>query len=424
MSRIAAVFAGCFLSGCLMLPCAAQSIDEIALVVDDQAITTREFSVLRLIQDQSLSYAELKPELGERVTDAIIDELLLSGHAKRLASNINISPTQIDAAIKTLAQQNNLSAAQFIGRLTAQGVDIQIFRNSLRDRLLVQQVIGQRIASTINITPTAVQDFINSQPELRRQTEKAYRASHVVITLEEGLSAAKVAEVRLIAETVRQSIVSGASFASIIETNPLVKSSNVNGELGWKQKGELPELFVATLDKLRPGELSQLIESNNGFHLLALHELKSANKSATEYKVRHILKLLAPDADATAAMARLAVLKQDILSAGNFAEVAGRESEDKVSALQGGDLGWVAPQQLVPAFAQAMQTIEIGKITDPVRTQFGLHLIEVLEKRQKAGSSSLETQVQQRLFAEQVNEKMEDLLSDIKQVALIEVIAQ
>ncbi len=401
-----------------------QAIDEVVLVVDDQAITAREFSVLHLIHDPAKPYALVAPKLGERITDAIVDELLLATHAKRLDPDAKVEPAEIQAAINALARQNNLTQDQFLRRLNSQGVDIQIFRESLQQRILVRQVVAQRIARSIVVSPAEVQEYINNRPELKTQTQKKYRASHLVVPLVDGLTKKQVQSRREVIEKVRKRLLEGDGFAQVIEEVEQVQSSGNEGDLGWKSQNELPALFVEVLDKLQVGQLSQVIESGNGYHLLALMEVQSSGGLPKEYKVRHIFKGLAPKAEVSRLTETLKNLKAQILAGVDFKTVARSESQDAATASRGGELGWIKPEQIDPLFAQAILGLEVGQISDPVRTKFGLHLIQLLETRDQKGVATLEERVRQRIFSEKVDEQIQDLLNEVKQIALIEVVAQ
>lgn len=400
----------------------AQAIDEVVLITDSTAITAREFSVLRIIQDQNLLYEIVKPKLGDPITEAIIDEQLLASHAKRIASGAVVSPDIVDVAIKTLAQQNKISAAQLLQRLSVQGVDLEIFRESLRNRLLVQEVIGKSIARSVSIAPSQIQNYINSRPDLRKQIQKSYRLSHMIITFAEGQDEKALKKLRKGANTIRNELLNGKGFGEIITANEHIQSSAPNGDLGWKKKDELPELFINAIQDLQAGEISELVETDNGFHLLALHEEKQAAELPKQFKIRHILKPTPPNSDIQLIATQLNNLKQQILIGIDFASIAKKESVDSASNSKGGELDWLRLEQFGPEIATIIPTLKIGEISAPIQTKFGLHLIEVMKIRDMPGVASLEERVRQRLVSEEVNEKMEDLLNDIKQIAYIEVV--
>jgi len=404
-----------------LIPVRAQTIDEVVLVVDDLAITAREYAVLRIIQNPDFNYELVRPDLNDPVTESIVNDLLLTAHAQRLAPDAKVSDAQVDSAIAVLAKRNQSTVDQLLATLEAQGVDMQIFRSSLRQRLLVQDVLGQRIARSINVTDAEISDFINNRPELRAQAQKSFHAYHLVVPIDDGLSRSQIKALRTIAQSAREKLIAGASFAEVAAEFPEVEASGDGGDLGWKKQDELPELFVSNLSGLEKGQISGLIESSNGFHVLALADVRSASQSGREFHVRHILKLLNEGQDEATVRVQLNNLRLQILAGVDFAAVATKESQDPGSVANGGDLGWVKLNQIDPEFAQVMQSLKLGQISKPVRTKFGLHLIQVLQERD-TGGGGLEAQVQQQIFAQRLDEAMEDLLNDLKQVAVVEVV--
>jgi len=402
----------------------SQTIDEVVLVVDDQAVTAREYAVLRLLANPDLTYELVIPEVGDPVTDRIINDVLLGVHAQRLAPEVQIPDSAVTAALISMAERSQLTIQQLIAKLETQGVDMQIVRSGIRQRLLVQDVLGQRVARSIQVTDTDIQAYINNRPELRAQAQKKYRASHLVVPVEDGSSKSEIKSLKRLAEDVQARIASGETFAGVAAVVPEVSVSGDNGDLGWKKQDELPELFVTVLNTLDPGQTSAVIESSNGFHVLRLDDVASADGGDQEYRVRHILKIVRPGDDPAAVLARLQNIKLQILAGVDFATLAASESQDSGSAPQGGELGWIQLQQVDPGFAQAVATLEIGETSDPVRSQFGLHLVQVMQVRRRAGASMMETQVEQQIFAQRLDESMEDLLNDLKQVAVIEVLGQ
>jgi len=400
----------------------AQEIDEVVLIVDDLAVTEHEYNVLHFIQTQADTFKQVAPELGNDATETIIDDLLLTAHAKRLAPDAVISEAQVDQAIQGLAGRNQLTAEQLLSQLRNQGVDTKIFKSSMGQRLLVQQVIGQRIAGGVSVSPTEIKEYIDNRPELRDQAKKTYRASHLVVSVEEGLSKREVKALANLAEDIRARLQAGEEMSVLAEEYDSVSTSGNNGDLGWKKQEDLPELFVSALDALQVGGISAVLESSNGFHLLVLTDVKSASSAPQEYHVRHIAKALPEGADGREQASQLRNVKFQILAGLDFAAIARAQSDDAGSASSGGDLGWIRLEQIDPAFAQAVLTLEVGLISDPVRSSYGLHLIQLLQVRNVQGASTLDSQVQQRIFSEKLDEKMQDLLNDLKQSALIEVV--
>ncbi len=408
--------------GMLLSAVHAQEIDEVVLIVDDIAITQHEFNVLYFIQAQAERFEPVTPDLSSVATESIVDDMLLTAHARRIAPDATVSDAQVEQAVASLAGRNQLSADQLRNQLQIKGVDAKIFESSLRQRLLVQQVIGQRIASSVNVSLTEIEEYIQNRPELRDQARKTFRASHIVISLEDGLSKRKKKKRAKFAEELRARLLAGEAMAALANEYENVSASGDKGDLGWKTADDLPELFVNALDNLRVGDVSEVLESSNGFHLLLLTDMQSASSAPQEYLVRHIAKGVQEGTDGREQAAFLQNLKYQILAGLDFGAVAQAQSDDTGSAPGGGELGWLQLKEIDPNFAGAIQTLEAGEISDPVRSSYGFHLIQLLQMRDVPGSVTLESQVQQRIFAEKLDEKMQDLLNNLKQSSLVEVV--
>jgi len=418
------LFARVLLGGWLLLAAVhAQEIDGVVLIVDDIAITQHEYNVLYFIQTQADTFTQVAPVLGSNATETIVDDMLLTAHARRVAPDVSVNEAQIDQAIQGLAGRNQFTAQQLLSSLQAQGVDVDIFKSSLSQRLLVQQVLGQRIAAGINVSPIEVKDYIANRPELREQARKTFRVSHMVISLEDGLSRGEIKNQTKLAQEVRTRLVAGEEIAIVAEEYEHVSVSGQDGDLGWKTPEDLPELFVDALEALQVGEVSAVLESSNGFHLLVLTDVKSASTAPQQYHIRHIAKALPEGAAGREMEAQLKNIKLQILAGLDFAAVARAQSEDAGSAPGGGDLGWIELDEIDPQFAGAVRNLEVGVISEPVRSSYGLHLIQILQIRDVPGAATLDSRVQQRIFSDKLDEKMQDLLNDLRQSALVEVVS-
>ena len=400
----------------------AQEIDEVVLIVDDIAITQHEYNVLYFIQAQAERFEPVVPDLSSLATESIVDDLLLTAHARRIAPEATVDNAQVEQAVKALAGRNQLSADQLRNQLQLKGVDAKIFESSLRQRLLVQQVIGQRMAGSVKVSPAEIEEYIENRPELRSQARKTFRASHLVISLEDGLSRRQTKKRAKFAEDIRTRLSNGETMAALAEEFENVSASGDKGDLGWKTADDLPELFVSALDGLRVGDVSAVLESSNGFHLLVLNDVKSASTAPQEYLVRHIAKGVPDGSNGREQAVFLQNVKLQILAGLDFGAIAQAQSDDTGSAPGGGELGWLQLKEIDADFAGAIQSLEVGEISEPVRSSYGFHLIQLLKKRDVPGSVTLESQVQQRIFAEKLDEKMQDLLNNLKQSSLVEVV--
>lgn len=401
----------------------AQAIDEIVLIVNEQAITANEFKSLSRVQTiQSLGNLSA-PQLGDPITEAIINDALMISHVARIAPEQQIAPAQLDAAIASLSARNNITPQQLIAQLNTEGVDVQVFIDSVRNRLLIQDVISQPLSSRIKVSNSEIQEHITNRPELKAQVNKEYELYHLVVDVTDPSDAAASAPALAAVRQAKAALENGADFQTVLNATAGARSSEDGGYLGWKSTKELPELFVWALEKLQADEVSRVLKSDNGLHLVKLIAKRDASRSVNEYQIRHILKRLAENQDPSAVAAKLRDIKKAINNGAGFAEVAARESDDRESAVNGGELGWVTLDSLVPRFAVAAATLTPNVLSEPIRSRFGMHLIQVLDIREtRREFSPVEARARQTLFAEKLNSRIDDLLNNLRSVAVIEVV--
>lgn len=407
-----------FCSGSL----SAQSIDEVVLIVNDQAVTANEFKSLARVQTIQAQGNLSAPKIGDPITEAIINDALMLSHIAQIAPDRQIPQSQLDSAIATLAAQNQISPQQLIAQLKSEGVDVEVFVDSIRNRLLIQNVISQPLSSRVTVSNSEIQEYILNRPELKAQVNNQYELYHMVVSVDEEDDTAKARGLDRIKQA-KAKLIDGLDFETVLSETPEATSVEAGGYLGWKSTKDLPELFVWALEKLEAGQVSPVLESSNGLHLIKLVEKRGENRAVNEYQIRHILKRLEENEDPSSMNKQLLLLKEGLNNGGNFADVAAKESDDRGSAVAGGELGWVMLEALVPGFANAVTKLDHNTVSDPVRSRFGLHLIEVLGVREvQREFSELEAKARQQIFAEKVNSDLDDLLNDLRAIAVIEVI--
>ncbi len=401
----------------------AQDIDEVVLIVNDQAITANEFTSLARLQGLNGVSGSTRPQLDDPVTEAIVNDALLLSHIGQIAPTQQVTPQQLQSAVSSLASQNRLSPAKLIENLRKDGIDVDVFQASLRNRLLIQNVVSQPLSSRISVSDTEVREYINNKPELKAQIQSEYELHHMAVAVKDNDDKLERAAALAVAKQARVSLLQGASFEEVISQSELISSSAKDGYLGWKTTSELPELFVWALDSLEENEISPVLESANGLHILKLSKKRGDNLSVAEYSIRHILKRVESGQDPSAAVSDINRIRTQILASGDFAEIARQESDDKGSAVNGGALGWVRLETLVPGFANAVTQLPLNTISQAVQSRFGVHLIEVLQKRtSQLKESPVEAKARQLIFAEKINAELDDLLNDLRSVAVVELV--
>ncbi len=401
----------------------AQSIDEVVLIVNDQAITLNEFKSLVRVQSNQAPGETSAPTEGDPTTETIINDALMLSHIRQIAPNENVERAQIDAAINGLAAQNQLQPQQMLNQLQRDGIDLRVFTNAIKNRLLIQKVISQPLSSRVKVSASEIQEFIQNRPELKAQIQEEYELYHLVVGIENLEDEAEYARVIAIVKEANTKLASGQKFDAVFAQTPGATSGGDNGYLGWRKNTELPELFVWALESMQSGQVSPVLESTNGLHLLKLIAKRNNALTVDEYKIRHILKRVGVDEDPSSAAQTLREVRSALLDGASFSDVAQRESDDRGSAVLGGELGWVQLDSLVPGFANAVVNLAPNTLSQPIRSRFGMHLIEVISQRTVQRESNLvEEQARQQIFAEKVDAKIDDLLSDLRAVAVIEFV--
>jgi len=357
--------------------------DHIVAVVNQELVTNAEVQqrLAAARAEASRAGARLPPDeqLRRQVLESMIDERAQLTHARD--SGLHVEDPELDRAVANVAQQNRLTLPQLRERLQREGIDFQRFRSNIRDQILLERVREREVQSRIKISDGEIDTLLAGRASGVAPPD--YNVAQLLVAVPESASEADVAERRAIAEKALSRAKSGEDFTKLVgELSDGVKDNG--GALGLRSADRLPDLFVTAVTPLRGGDVApQLVKSGAGFHVLKLLERRDGGLMVTQTHARHILLRTSEQLPQPAAIARLAEMKQQIVSGhASFTQLARDNSEDG-SAAQGGELGWASPGQFVPEFEEAMRQLEPMQISDPVVSRFGVHLIQVVERRQQ-----------------------------------------
>lgn len=359
------------------------ALDRIVAVVNNGVITQRQLQT-RTAQIKAQLQAngtQLPPQavLERQVLNSMIMEKIQLGIAKM--NGIQVGDQTFNNALAQLAQNNNLTVAQLQQAVTAQGHSWTGFTQQLRDHLVIQQLQQRSVGQNIVVTNQEVRDFL-AQHANQLDPGLQYHLAQILTSIPEAASPAQIKAARAKAEKIRKQAEGGESFAKLAIADSSGQHALKGGDLGWLTAGQLPTYFVRVVNVMKPGEISQPIRSPSGFHLVKLLGLRGGHKvTVTQTHVRHILIKVTPTMSSAQARAKLERLRRQIEQGASFATVAKANSEDPGSAANGGDLGWVSPGQMVPAFQKVMNETPVGKISQPFRTRYGWHILQVLGRR-------------------------------------------
>lgn len=358
-------------------------VDAIVAVVNDDVITRHELDDrLATVEAQLRRQGTPLPEgnvLEKQILERMITDKLQLQFAKE--SGIRVDDSQLDLALTRIAQQNGLpTQAEFRARLEGQGVDFSKFREEIRGEIISTRLREREVESKLVISDTEVNNYLANKTKMGNGNEELHLA-HIMVVVPEQASADKIQIARDKADRALAQLRGGADFAQVAAGSSDAKDALSGGDLGWRPADRIPPVFLAELQKLQPGEATAVLRSPGGFHILKLIEKRSGETPVviTQTHARHILIKTSEIVSDAEAKRRLMEIKTRIENGADFADQAKRFSQDG-SAQQGGDLDWLSPGQTVPEFEAAMNRLQPGMI-GMAQSQFGWHLIQVLERR-------------------------------------------
>ncbi|HEY3634331.1 MAG TPA: peptidylprolyl isomerase [Caldimonas sp.] len=406
------------------LHAAAQTGDYIVAVVNQELVTASELQqrLARIREDAARNRTPLPPPstLRKQVLDALIDERVLVTNARE--SGARIDDPELDRAVANVAQQNQMTLPQLRERLRQEGISYAKFRDNIRDQLLVERVREREVVSRIKISDAEIDDLIE-----KRRSAAGVGAqvdiAQILVTVPENASDAVLAERRARAEAALKRVRGGEDFAAVAREVSEDSNRLTGGQIGMRPVDRLPDAFVRAAQGLKPGEIApDLLRSGAGFHILKLLERKeSTSFTIDQSRVRHILLRPSPELTPEAAARRLMQFKRDIVGGTRTFEQLARANSEDGSAAQGGDLGWTSPGSFVPEFEEAIKALPVGGISDPVTTRFGLHLIQIVDRRQVTlDNRQLREQARNILREQKFEEAFTEWLRDLRSRSYIE----
>jgi len=400
-----------------------QQLDTIVAIVDDDIITRSELnSNLAAIESQiSQSDTPLPPR--EVLENQVLERLILTHLQLRAAerNGVVVDDQTVNAALDNIARQNNITLSQLRQTIEKDGFSFARFRDDIRAELLATRLRQRVVDSRIQVSEQEVDNWLTRTRS--DNTAAEYHIAQILISLPEGASPEQIEASREKALQVLEQLRQGADFARLAMSVSDGRQALEGGDLGWRTASQIPTLFIDVVPRLQPGEVSDLIRSPSGFHIVKLLDVKGAPQQlVTQTQARHILietNELISDEDA---QVRLQRLRERILNGEDFGELARANSNDVTSAVDGGALGWVTPGSLVPDFEAEMNKLEPGEISEPFKTPFGWHIVQVLDRRNHDNATeSQRAAAREALFRRKVEEEWDLWLRRLRDEAYVEI---
>ncbi len=415
---------GAVLLGASSAQAAVQPLNRVVAIVDNDVIMQSQLDerIREVEQTMAKRGAQMPPieALQQQVLERLITENLQLQIGDR--SGIRIADEELNQAMETIAQRNNMSLDQFAAALRNDGLSLQTAREQIRREMVISRVRQRRVAERIQVTDQEVQNFLASDLG-KMQLSEEFHLANLLIAVSEGASSSEIqAAERKVAE-IHSQLQSGADFGQLAIANSASENALEGGDIGWRKAAQLPPPLDQVISNLSVGGVTDPIRTPGGFMIIKLLEKRGGDTLVRdEVHVRHIL-IKPSEIRSEAETKRLAErLYQRITSGEDFAELAKSFSEDPGSALNGGDLNWIDPNALVPEFREVMAKTPTGELSKPFKSPYGWHVLEVLGRRATDSSEKFrEQQALNILRNRKYDEELQTWLRQIRDEAYVEI---
>jgi len=374
-------------------------MDRVAAIVNENVVTTSELDeqvamITERLEQQRTALPDAEV-LRKQVLDRLVVQEVQMQRANRVG--IKISDEQLNAALADVAQRNNLRLADLPRALASQGVDYASYRDNMRKEITLTSLRQRDVIGKINVTPRELEQFIERQKRMPSETME-YNVSHILIAVPQEASQTQVDELSKRAQDIYVRSTGTEDFGRLAVAYSNSQTALESGSLGWRKGPELPTFFAEEIVKLKAGGISKPIRTPSGFHLIKLNEtrdISGSNKVVEQNHARHILIKPNELQDDATVKQKLTSIRERILKGEDFSAFASSMSEDPGSSVNGGDLGWNGPGTFVPEFEATLARLNDNDISEPIRTQFGWHVIQLLGRR---SFDTTEEQMRNRAF--------------------------
>ncbi|HUH94779.1 MAG TPA: peptidylprolyl isomerase [Casimicrobiaceae bacterium] len=405
-------------------PARPVALDRVVAIVNDEAVTQYELEEAKRIVLQQLKQQNVRqppPDvLDKQVLERLVTEHALLQYAKE--SGVKVDDNQVERTIQRIAEDNKMTVDTLRATLEHDHVPYAKYRDDVRNEIIMQRLREREVDSRITVSDAEVDNYLAT---IKAQSggDAEYNLAHILVLVPEQATADQIEAKRRRAEEALKAIRDGADFAQVAAGFSDASDALSGGNLGWRPGARLPTVFTDVVREMKAGDVSPVLRSAAGFHIVKLLGRRSRDEPAIvdQSHVRHILIRVSETTSEADAKARIDRLKDRIDTGAKFEDIAKLYSEDATSA-KGGDLGWISPGDVVPAFEQAMNKLPLNQVSAPVRTQFGWHLIEVLERRKQDVTVDRERlQAQNAIRQRKSDEAFDDWVRQTRDRAYVEV---
>ena len=407
------------------MPATAKLIDRIVAVVEDDVVLSSALNrqVFTIKQTLSQSNKILPPDyvIENQVLERMVIGKLQLQLAKR--SGITVDDETLRQSMLELAQRNGMALDEFRKALDQENIPYADFIDDMRNEIMVRRLRANQVNSRIKVSERELEHYMETEGHYNEKQKTQYHLFHILIATPEAATPSTIQAAKQRAEETVKEIRANADFRQLAISRSDGAQALNGGDLGWRNLSQVPTLFVEYLVKMEKGETQGPIRSPSGFHVIQLNDVQGVSKHiVTQTRARHILIKPNELIDDQDAKKRLEKLKYRIENDEPFDSLARLHSDDKASALKGGDLGWVEPGALVPPFERAMNQLAVNEISEPVQTQFGWHIVQVLERKKRDNTAEYKkNQAREEIRKRKIEEETELWLRRIRDEAYVEI---
>lgn len=397
--------------------------DRIVAVVNNEAITLYELRARMAQVERQLAQQKTPLPPRDLLERQILERMITDRVQVQLATEggVRVDDAQLDKTLERVAEGNRLAVPQFRAALERDGIPWSKFREEIRKEMLIARAREREVDNRVTVSEGEVDNYLSSPGQGAGAEE--FLIHHVLVRIPEQASPEQINKLRARAEKALAQLKSGAPFGQVAASFSDAPDALTGGSLGWRPVERLPGLFAEAVGKMEPGQVSPLLRSAGGFHIVRLDQRRggaAAGKPVLQTHARHILIKVSEIVPDEEAKRKLDVLKDRLDHGGDFAELAKSQSND-LSAAKGGDLGWLYAGDTVPEFERAMDALKPGEISAPVRSPFGWHLIQVLERRnQDASAERKRLLARQAIRERKIEEAYQDWVRQLRDRAYVE----
>ncbi len=404
----------------------SKSLNRIIAVVNEDVITEKELTeaiktATKRLQSQGVQIPDDPKPLHNQVLETIITKRIQLQHAKEIGLDIN--DNEVDETVNRIADENKMTLSEFSSVLEKDGIGMEKFRQEIRDEMIISRLRDRETKAQVNVTDGEVENFLRTQDTSSIGSDE-YRLGHILVAIAENMNTAQIQQKKERADLAYAKLKEGIDFSKVASEFSDAADAAQGGIVEWRPASQLGPQFAELLGTLQPGDLTQIIQSPAGFHIFKLIDRRLQEVPTVvidQTQARHILVKINELTSDSDAKLKIVKLKERLDKGENFEELAKLYSED-ASNSTGGNLGWLSPGDTVPAFEQAMNALAPGQVSEPVKSQFGWHLIQVIERRNQDISIERRKQAaRQAIRARKSDVVIQEWITQLRDQAYIEL---